>query len=235
LPPQPLDRNVPGEEPPRTGAAAGDATALPVSLPIPTLGILGSRGFLALGAAIGAVGWTVTALLTARPALAAVIPGPDDPALLVAALWLVLIAVMMGAGLFATPDAVRFSRPMLVWGPANGLATLATVGALLGALPTATSWLAWALAGATGYLATGLAIRRVGGDGRTWLAAAGCEALVPVAALLAGGPWPFAVLGAVHTLPLALDAADPERRLGCFAPALIGFVAGSVTLVGTLI
>lgn len=205
------------------------------SLGLPTLGQLSGRRFLALGAAVGAVGWSVTALLTARPMLAAVAPAPlDDPALLASAVWFALVPVMIGTGLFATPDRVRFSRPMLVWGPANGLASVATVAALFGALPPATYWLAWALAGAAGYLATGVAVQDVGGRGRTWLAAAGCEALVPVAALGPGGPWPFAVLGVVHALPLALDAVDGERRLGSFAPALVWVVAGTVLAAGLL-
>lgn len=224
-----------GSAPPAGRPTDGDGGP-PRSLPLPTLAVLSGRGFLTLGACVGAVGWTATALLTARPGLAGSAPEPfDAPALLAAAVWLPLVVLMVTAGVFATPDRVRFASPFLVWGPANGLAGVATVAALAGVLPPATYWLAWTLAGAAGSLATGLSVRQVGGDGRTWLVAAACEALVPLAALGPGGPWPFVLLGTLHVLPLALDVADADRRLGCFAPALVGFVAASVLLLGVVV
>jgi hypothetical protein len=199
----------------------------PVRLPLPTLGAVSGRSFLALGAVVGALGWGVTALLTARPSLAGLL-GPDvDPAFLVALVWVPLVLVMVGVGVFATPDGVRFARPFLVWGPANGAASVATVGALLGWLPGTTYWLAWTLAGAAGYLATGIAVRTAGGDGRLWLAAAGAEAGVLVAGVTVGGPWPFAVLGVLHATPLTLSATGLDRRHGTAAalvPVLV--VAG---------
>lgn len=172
----------------------------PLTLPVPTLGAVSGRGFLAVGAAVGVLGWGSTALLTVRPGIAA----PLAPALAATTVWAPLVVLMVAVGLFGTPDTVRFARPFLVWGPANGLASLATVAALLGRLPEATYWLAWALAGAAGYLGTGLAVRRAGDDGRLWFAAACCEAGALVAGVTVGGPWPFILLGAVHVLPLTL-------------------------------
>ncbi|WP_276258294.1 hypothetical protein [Haloglomus litoreum] len=190
----------------------GDPTATdpPVRPPLPTLGVVSGRAFLALGAVVGALGWGVTSLLTARPGLA----GATDPALLAALVWAPLVVLMVGGGVFATPDAVRFARPFLVWGPVNAAASMATLGALLGWLPAATYWVAWALAGAAGFLATGAAVRRTGDDGALWLATAACEAGVVVAGLVLGGPWPFAVLGVLHAVPLALWASGLARRLG---------------------
>jgi hypothetical protein len=189
------------------GRAPGDP---PLAPPVPTLGAVSGRGFLAVGAAVGATGWGATALLTARPGLAA----PVAPAVAATGVWIPLIAVMVGVGLFGTPDPVRFGRPFLIWGPANGLATLATVAALLGWLPEATYWLSWALAGAAGYLGTGLTVRRADGDGRLWFAAAACEGAVLVAGAAVGGAWPFVLLGTVHVLPLALDAGGVAEWTG---------------------
>lgn len=212
---------------PSSGPAETDpgATTPPVRLPLPTLGAVSGRAFLALGAVVGGLGWGVTALLTARPGLA----GAADPALLAALAWAPLVGLMVGVGVFATPDTVRFARPFLVWGPANGAASVATVAALLGWLPPSTYWLAWALAGATGYLATGVAVRRAGGDGRLWLAAAACESGVLLAGLTVGGSWPFALLGALHAVPLALSATGLARRLGARA-ALVPVLATAALL-----
>lgn len=204
----------------------------PFTLPVPTLATVSGRAFLAVGAAVGALGWGITALLTARPGIAA----PLDPALAAAAAWTPLIAVMIGVGLFATPDPVRFGRPFLLWGPANGLATLATVAALRGWLPGATYWLSWALAGAAGYLGTGLAVRRAGDDGHLWLAAAGCEASVLVAGLTVGGPWPFILLWTVHVLPLALDVGAVAERTGRPVwPVPVAAVTGLLALAATFV
>jgi hypothetical protein len=206
--------------------AAGDP---PVRLPLPTLGRVSGRSFLTLGAVVGALGWGVTALLTARPSLLGPLAPGVELAFLVALAWVPLVLVMVGVGVFATPDRVRFARPFLVWGPANGAASVATVAALAGWLPPSTYWLAWALAGTTGYLGTAAAVRRAGGNARLWLSAAVAEVGVVVAAATAGGPWPFLLLGVAHALPLALDASGLARRRGA-AVLPVAVVAGLLAL-----
>jgi hypothetical protein len=202
----------------------------PLGLPVPTLSVVSGRAFLAVGAAIGALGWGATALLTARPGIVA----PLDPAVAAATVWTPLIVVMVSVGLFGTPDTVRFGRPFLFWGPANGLASLATVAALLAWLPGVTYWLAWALAAAVGYLGTGVAVRRAGGDGHVWVATAGCEVSVLVAGGTVGGPWPFVLLGAMHVLPLALEAGSIPERTGLPVwPVPIATVTGLLALMAT--
>lgn len=219
---EPAEADPAATDPPEPDPGATDP---PVRLPLPTLGAVSGRSFLALGAVVGALGWGVTTLLTARPSLAGLLGPGVDPALLVTLAWGPLVLVMVGVGVFATPDGVRFARPFLVWGPANGAASVATVAALLGWLPAATYWLAWALAGVAGYLATGIAVRNAGGDGRLWLAAAGSEAGVLVAGVTVGGPWPFALLGLLHVAPLTLSATGLDRRHGTAAAMVPVLVA----------
>jgi hypothetical protein len=168
-------------------------------------------------------------VLTARPGAA----GPFDPALLAAVAWTPLVALMVGVGLLATPDAVRFARPFRSWGPANGLASVATAAALFGWLPPQTYWVAWALAGAAGYLGTWLAVRSDGRDGRLWLAAAACETAVVVAGLTVGGVWPVLLLGTAHAVPLTVAASGLEHRLGSGA-SLVPVVATGLVLAVAL-
>lgn len=194
---------------------------------IPTIGSVTGRGFLGLGAAVGATGWGVTAVLTVRPGVA----GPFDPALLATVAWVPLVALMIGVGLLATPDAVRFARPFGSWAPANGLASVATVAALSGWLPPQTYWMAWALAGATGYLGTWLAVRRTGRDGRLWLAAAACETAVVVGGVTVAGVWPVLLLGTAHVVPLTVAASGLQRRLGSGAPLVPVIATGLVLAV----
>jgi hypothetical protein len=201
----------------------------PVRLPLPTLGRVSGRSFLALGAVIGALGWGVTALLTAWPSLLALLAPGIEPVFLVALVWMPLVLVMVGVGVFATPDRVRFARPFLVWGPANGAATVVTVAALVGWLPPPTYWLAWALAGAAGYCWTAAAVGRAGGDARLWLSATVAEVGVVAAGATVGGPWPFLLLGVAHALPLALDASGLARRRGA-AVLPVAAVAGLLAI-----
>ncbi|PSQ09965.1 hypothetical protein BRC93_11175 [Halobacteriales archaeon QS_5_70_15] len=95
----------------------------------PTLGPVGIDRFLAVGAAVGGVGWGVTVLRTAVPGLVA------DPELVAMVVWIGLVGVVVGVGTLATPDAVRFSRPLLAWGGANATATLLSTLSLVGVLP----------------------------------------------------------------------------------------------------
>ena len=175
---------------------------------VPTLGRVGLDGFLALGAAVGAVGWGVTALLAARP------DQVGDPELVAMAVWFGLVGVMVGVGTLATPDAVRFSRPLLAWGGANGTATLLSTLALVGVLPSAVHLYAWPLAGAVGYTATA---RLVGGRNprvaRLYATAALLEAATLGLALVGVAPAiVFALLGVCHALPLALAAGARTAR-----------------------
>jgi hypothetical protein len=180
---------------------------------LPTLGLVGRRGVLALGAAAGAVGWGTTAVLAGQPGLVA------DPETVVVAVWAALVVLLGGVGGLLATDAVRFSRPMLAWAPANGLAVLATLGVLFGPLPDPALPAAWAISGAIGYAVTA----RVTGD-RLYLAAAfvelstlGAVAVVPPAGL-------FVLLGVAHALPLSLAVA-PEDPLAPAAVVLAWTVA----------
>lgn len=189
----------------------------------PTTGRVGIRGFLALGAVVGAAGWGATVLLTARPDAVA---APEWTAV---GAWAVLVAVMGGVGVFGTPDAVRFSRPMLAWSVANGSASVASVLGVLGVLPDRAHLVAWSLAGATGYLATGLLVGRP--DARVYRVAAVLEGVLFVG-VLGGldGTTALGLLGVCHALPLALVAATDDRR----APLVLvgGFLA--VVAMGTV-
>jgi len=181
----------------------------------PTLARVDLDRFLALGAAVGALGWSATALLTARPDVVA------DPVLVSVALWGVLVAVMIGVGVFATPDAVRFSRPILVWGPANALASLVTLGVLFGPLPDWALPGVWALAGAVGYEASR---RAVDGPARpVYLAATFVEVLTLGAVLVVPPAGVFVLLGVSHALPLALVVSTDDPR-----------AAGALVLTWTL-
>ena len=172
---------------------------------LPTLGRVGLDGFLAVGAAVGAVGWGVTAGLTARPEVVA------DPELASMAVWIGLVGVMATVGAFTTPDEVRFSRPLLGWGAANGTATLLSMLALVDVLPDTVHLHAWPLAGLAGYAATA---RFVGGrDGQLYATAAVLEGVT--LGLVLGGLPPalvFALLGVCHSLALVLVVGTRTTR-----------------------
>jgi hypothetical protein len=184
-----------------------------------TLELVGLRGFLALGSGIGAVGWTGTALLAARPDLVA------SPVPISAALWALLVALMVSVGVFLTPDAVRFSRPMLVWGPVNAVATLLTLAALVGVLSGGWVPAVWALAGAVGYAASARFV------GRGVYTVAALLELGTLGAALLGVPSPvlYALLGVCHALTLALIVAEVESAR---ASAVIVVAWLAVLLVG---
>jgi hypothetical protein len=84
------------------------SSGTPVRFAPPTRAAVSRDAFLTLGAAVCAVGWGLTALLGAFPALV------PDPVLVSVGLWGTLIAPVVGVGVFLTPDTVRFSQPMLV-------------------------------------------------------------------------------------------------------------------------
>jgi hypothetical protein len=175
---------------------------------LPTLDLVGVDGFLAIGAAVGGVGWGVTVLLTAVPGLVA------DPEIVAMAVWVGLVGVMVGVGTLGTTDAVRFSRPLLAWGGANGTATLLSALALVGVLPSVVHLYAWPLAGLVGYAATARLVGgRSHGDARLYGTAAVLESATLGLALAGGSPvLVFALLGVCHALPLALIAGTRAVR-----------------------
>lgn len=196
------------------------SSGTPVRFAPPTRAAVSRDAFLTLGATVGAVGWGVTALLSASPTLV------PDPALVSIALWGLLVALMIGVGVLLTPDAVRFSRPMLVWGPANAAASLVTLGVLFGPLPGWTLLAAWALAGAVGYAASARATN--GRERRAYAMGAFLELLtlgtVAVGLPVAGT---LALLGVCHVGPLLVVTRTVDGR----APAAVVFAWLLVLLV----
>jgi len=189
-----------------------------VALAPASSGRLDGDGFLVLGAGVGLVGWTATAVL------AALVPRAGPLAL---AVWLPLVVVMLGAGLLHGPDTVRFSLPLLGFGLLNGLATAATAWAVLVGLPATVGgdpfvtvplgrpadavWSLWALDLAVGYAWTADALRRDGQPGRaagySYAAFLGFGLVVYHAAGLdAIRTVRYPALAALHAIPLALDA-----------------------------
>jgi hypothetical protein len=130
------------------------------------------------------------------------------------AVWVGLVGVMIGVGTFLTSDAVRFSRPLLAWGGANGTATLLSTLALLGCLPPVVHLYAWPLAGAIGYAATARFVGgRSTGDARLYGTAAVLESATLGLVLVGVAPaLVFALLGVCHALPLALIAGTRTAR-----------------------
>lgn len=164
----------------------------------PTSATVDGDGFLALGAAVGTLGWAGTQALA--------LWGGRHAPLVAAALWLALVGVMGVVGLTRTPDTVRFSRPLAVWGTTNGSATAlsAVAVALPGTFPARAVVAAWCCSFLVGYAATA---RFVGGRGARpyWLGTALATAgLAGVWAAPAVADWGYLVAGTVHVLPLAL-------------------------------
>ena len=172
----------------------------------PSSGRLDESEFLLTGAGAGALGWSGTQVLAWV--------GPADSAVLATGLWVVLVAGFAGITLLGTPDTVRFSDPMFVWGAVNGTAMALTVGGLVGLVPEFLAfWVAWAAAAGIGYCWTGGLLAGAGAvrRGRGYLLA-GLAALVVLAVgLLASAlvePAAYLLLGGLHVVPLALDAID---------------------------
>lgn len=193
---------------------------------VPTAGRLDGGAFLSLGAVVGLVGWTVTAALA----------GADrGPARWVAlGVWTVLVAVMVGAGLFLTPDAVRFSTPLAGWGLVNGAASTVTAWAVLTGAPAPAVARTWLAAHALGYGWTAGTLRRAGqgdragGYGYAALLAGGLL-VFDVAGLDALAPVRYPLLAVVHALPLALDARGHLDGLAGRAVLCLAVVTLAVT------
>lgn len=189
-----------------------------VALAPATSARLDGSDFLLLGAAVGLVGWTLTAVVEAIA---------PEAGLLTVVVWLPLVVAMLGAGVLHAPDAMRFSLPMLGWGLLNGLAVTVTLVAVLVGVPNQVGgdpfntvvlgpdagvvWSLWALDLAAGYAWTADALRRDGqpsraagysyaaflGFGLLAYHGAGVEAIRTVR---------YPALAALHAIPLALDA-----------------------------
>lgn len=186
---------------------------------LPTAGVVDRDGFLTVGALVGALGWSTTVALALFPGLAA------RPTLAALVVWAVLVALMVAVGAFATPDAVRFSRPLVAFGVANGLAALATALAFLGHLPDVTYAVAWGLAGAVGY---GVAARTVPGpDARVYGVAAVLDLLAVGTAAALPGWLTLALVGVCHVVPLAAVASRTA-----WGSTLVVAAYGSVFLAG---
>ena len=186
---------------------------------LPTAGVVDRDGFLAVGALVGALGWSTTVAVSLFPWLA------SRPTVAVLVVWAVLVALMAAVGAFATPDAVRFSRPLVAFGVANGLAALATTLAFLDYLPDATYAVAWGLAGAVGY---GVAARTVPGpDARVYGVAAVLDLLAVGAVAVLPGWLALALVGVCHVAPLAAVASRTT-----WGSTLVVAAYGSVFLVG---
>jgi hypothetical protein len=144
--------------------------------------------------------------------------------------WYLLAGLMVAVGTLATPDAVRFSRPLLAWGAANGTATLLSTLALAGRLPGTTHLYAWPLAGLIGYATT--ARLATGRDTRLYRTAALLEAVTFGLALVGVSPaLVFALLGACHSFTLALVVGSRTDRapfvlVGAYLLVLVVGVGG---------
>jgi len=186
---------------------------------LPTAGVVDRDGFLAVGALVGALGWSTTVALALFPGLA------TRPTVAVLVVWAVLVALMVAVGAVATTDTVRFSRPLFAFGVANGLAALATALAFLGTLPEMTYVVAWGLAGAVGY---GVAARTVPGpDARVYGVAAVLDLFAAGAIAALPGWLALALVGVCHVVPLA--AVSSRTTWG---PTLVVAAYGSVFLAG---
>jgi hypothetical protein len=187
-----------------------------------TTGRLPGDGFLLLGAGVGLVGWTGTAAL-ARLSV-------PRAGLLALAVWGLLVAVMVGAGLFHVPDAMRFSLPMVGWGLLNATATTVTLVAVLQEWSATLVWTVWLVALGLGYGWTAIALWR--GGQRARARGYGYAALVAAGLLIASGagmpalqPVRYPLLAVLHAVPLALDARTTlggRARSGVLLVAIVG-------------
>lgn len=194
---------------------------------------MGRRGLLGTGAALLVAGWGGTAILIRNPTLA-----PADPALSALGLWLGLFALVAAVAVTQCPAGVTFSRPVLVWVGLNTIGFLAAGAAVAGLLPPGLRryafWHVWVAGAVVGFLVTGELLRRAGAAWQVYHTAAVIEVTLLAVGLVSFGsllPGLYLVLGAVHPVPLALDALDPDLgplplaavQVGAYAAAL-GFV-----------
>ncbi|WP_092689810.1 hypothetical protein [Halorientalis regularis] len=183
------------------------ATRLDHSLP--TTGRVGERGLLRLGAALGLVGWTGTAILARLDA-----PAAGHLAL---GWWTLPVAGMVYAIGRHAANPVRFSTPLFGWGVLNGTATTVTLWAVAVDAPTGTIPLVWLADLALGYAWTAVALGRAGQPGRTRgyaTAALACAVAVGLGytGVTGGDVGGYPVVATLHVVPLALDARGLGRR-----------------------
>jgi len=153
-------------------------------------------------------------------------------------LWALFVGGFVSLTVLHAPEAVRFSDAMFVWGTVNPAAMALTVGGLLGVVPARLAfWQGWVAAAAVGYLGTGWLLVRAGARrrGRGYLASAAVALGVlglGAAAFDSIAPVAFALLAALHAVPLVLDAKttlSPVARGG-----ILALVVGSLLGAGLL-
>lgn len=191
---------------------------------------MSAEEFLLLGAGVGVVGWTGTAVVE--------LAGIPRGGVVVLGLWAVLVAVMVGAGLLATSDGVRFSLPLLGWGVLNTVAIAVTVSAVALGGSSDTVWTIWAADLTLGYAWTARAF--LNRHQRRRAVTYGVAALLGIGLLLVHSANPgklqpvrYLALAVLHAVPLALES---RRSLGTSTKvaALTGAVVG-VLAVGWLV
>lgn len=200
-----------------------------------------ANAYLGLTALVGLVGWAATAWVVhvaATPPSGVVGLREVGPWIQTVTqyswsllwLWTGLVAVQLLVSVRVERGAV-LSIPNAVW-TAGTVVALGLSFASVEFTVAALAWLPWLALFAVAYLVTGLLVTR----GGVYLAAGGVSALLaayggyavltasgalvvsPDAATLAGQvllpfPYAYAVLGALHVVPLAVDAARGGRQL----------------------
>ena len=203
-------------------------------LPTPTSTYrIDRRTLLGSVAAMLALGWAATEAVASFPA---VVPG--DPILAVVGLWVGLFAVVTVGALTQTPDYVRFSGPLLLWGVLNAVALAVTVSAALGILPSGlvvyAYWHVWVLVAVVGFATTGALLERSGSSGQHYFTAAGLEVsllFIGLGAFELLLPGLYLLLAFVHPTPLALDASPFDPGAGPDAAIQLGLYATGLGIV----
>lgn len=165
--------------------------------------------YLRFGAGIGVIGWVATQIVAWYPGLV------GSSIASIVGFWIALTALLYVGG-FRLPQGLRYSRPLVVWGLLNALATGINVLAALGGWPDALTaylgyafWHPWAAVMAVGYLDTGIVARtryRPAYLGGALLAAGALTIGLLAPGFITGGT--YLVLGAIHAVPMWLDATQ---------------------------
>lgn len=164
-----------------------------------------ANAYLGLAALGGFVGWGFTALIvfevSAQPRLLGL-------ALVVLALWIAIVIGQLVLGYLSVEDGVQVSTPFLLWGPILVVAFLVTIVGLV-LQNTVLVIGPWYAAFAVGYLVSTAFVSRAG----IYLLAGLASLLGLIAAVLAPGAAHVLILGALHVVPLAMDAAMGGRQM----------------------
>lgn len=165
-------------------------------------------------------GWAGTQVAVTHPGLV-----PGNPLFTVTGLWIALFGLVALVVFTQSPDYVRLSGPLVVWGVLNTAAFTFTVLALFGNLPDSwfvyAFWHVWVFIAAIGFAATGVLLERSGASGQHYFTAAGLEVsllFIGLALYSEIVPGSYLLLAFVHPTPLFLDALssdiDPARAAG---------------------